>query len=167
MCTVKSCLPMKRFLISRRNSIGKITTRMPKVVMRQKTELPRVQRSHRPLWVMILLGVSYSGATLIHFCTRIKMNGEIYRAMLNDVLPLLEETVIVDKDEWCFQQDSALAHKAKKKCKNGCQSTAQIFSNSDLNPLDYKLWSVLEECAGAWRYQNLGSPKVAREFPYS
>ncbi len=53
------------------------------------------------------------------------MNGEVYRAMLNDVLLSLEETVFIDEDEWCFQQDSAPAHKAKK-CKNGCKSTSQI-----------------------------------------
>ncbi len=64
----------------------------------------------------------------------------------------------------------------KKKCKNGCKSTFQIssddwlFSCPDLNPLDYKLWSVLQERACAPGHQNLDSPKAAivkavREIP--
>ncbi len=55
---------------------------------------------------------------MIHFCdTNIKMNAKVYRAMLNDVLPHLEEIVFVDEDKWCFQQDSVPTHKVKKKCK--------------------------------------------------
>ncbi len=42
------------------------------------------------------------------------MNGKVYRATLNDVLPPLAENIIVDEDEWYFQQDSTPAHKAKK-----------------------------------------------------
>ncbi len=34
--------------------------------------------------------------------------------MLNDVLPPLEEAVLVDKDEWCFPQNSAPTHKMEK-----------------------------------------------------
>ncbi len=33
-------------------------------------------------------------------------------------------------------------------------------SSTDFNPLDYKLWSVLEKCARAWRHQNLDSLKA-------
>ncbi len=110
----KSCLPVKRFLISRRNSITKTVYR-PNVVTRSKTKSQRFREVVTPLLVRFLWWVLYSGTTQINFCgTGIKMNGQIYRAMLNDALLLLKETVFVDNDEWCFQQDSALTHKAEK-----------------------------------------------------
>ncbi len=79
-----------------------------------------------PSLVMVWWGILYSSATQIHFYdTGVKIDAEVYQATLNDVLPPLEETVFVDVGEWCFQQDSAaLAHKAKKKCKNACKNTS-------------------------------------------
>ncbi len=38
-------------------------------------------------------------------------------------------------------------------------------SGPDLDPLNYKLWSVLEERACAWRHQNFDSLEAAREVP--
>ncbi len=84
-----------------------------------KDKIRRVQRGHHPLplvtvwWVW--WGVSYFGATYIHFCDiGIKTNGEVYWAMLNDVLQALEETVCAHKDKWYFQRDSTPTHKVKK-----------------------------------------------------
>ncbi len=57
----------------------------------------------------------------VHFCDAdVKTNGEVYRAILTDVLPPLEENVFADRDKWCFQQDSTLPYKVKKKHKIGC-----------------------------------------------
>ncbi len=62
-----------------------------------------LEESSSPL-VIVWWGVTFSGATQIHFCdASVKTNDEVYQAMLNDVLPLLEETVFVDKDGSCFQ----------------------------------------------------------------
>ncbi len=72
------------------------------------------------------------------------MNGEVYRSMLNDILPPLEETVFVDKDEYCFQQDSAPACEGKKMQK-WLQEHVPDLIEDDNWVLDYKLWSVLEE----------------------
>ncbi len=38
MCTTESCLPVKRFLISRKNLVTKITTYIREVVMRSITK---------------------------------------------------------------------------------------------------------------------------------
>ncbi len=68
-----------------------------------KNKIPRVQKGHHHLLVMVWWGILYSGATQIYFCdVGVKTNGEIYRAMLNDVSLPVEEAVFVDKGEWCF-----------------------------------------------------------------
>ncbi len=88
---------MKRFSISRRNSVAKMILYMPKFVTRPKTK--RVQRGHYFLLVTVWWGGLYSSKTWIHFCNAgVKTNGEVYQVMFN-VLPPLEEIVFVYKDE--------------------------------------------------------------------
>ncbi len=95
--------------------MAKMTTYMPKVITRPKTKSQRFRGVIASLLGMVWWGVSYSCATQIHFCNAgVETNGEVYKATVNDVLPSQEETVFADKDEWCFQQDSAPAQKAKK-----------------------------------------------------
>jgi len=68
--------------------------------------------------------------------------------------------------EWFFQQDSASAHKAKttqewlRRNVSAFISTEVWPSGSlDLNPLDYKLWAVLEHVACRKRRNNLETLK--------
>ncbi len=87
-----------------------------KLLWDHKDKIPKVQRviTSPPPPVMVWLGVLYSNVTQIHFRNAgVKTNGEVYSALLNNVLPSLEETVFTDENEWCFQQDSAPAHKIK------------------------------------------------------
>ncbi len=73
---------------------------MPKVVMRPKTKSHGFRRVINPESVMVWWGVLHSDATQIHFYNAgVKTNDEVYIAMLNNVLLLLEETVFVDEDE--------------------------------------------------------------------
>ncbi len=104
MHTTESRLPMEKFSILRRNSIAKVTTYMPKIVTRSKTKSQGFREASPHLTSIAignsLGGVSCSGATQIHFCyTGVKTNGEVYQAILNNVLPRMEETVFVDEDE--------------------------------------------------------------------
>ncbi len=126
-----------------------------------------------PVLVMVWWGILYFGATHIHFYDPdVKMYGEVYRAVLNDFLPPLEETVFRNEDESCFQQDSASAHKIKNMQKwlqeyvpEFNEADDWLSSSPDFNPLGYKLWLVLQECVCAWRPQNLDSLKAVREIP--
>ncbi len=75
--------------------------------------------------------------------------------------------LFVDKNERYVQKDSAPTHKAKKKQKWLREHVPDFneagdgpTSSPDLKTLDYKLYSVLGECACAWRYQNLDSLKA-------
>ncbi len=91
--------------------------------------------------------------------------------MSNGVLPPLEKTVFTDEDEWCFQQESQPTHKWLREDTIDYIKVDEWPSTSpDLNPLDYKLWLMLEECACKWRYQNFDSlkaviVKTVREIP--
>lgn len=73
---------------------------------------------------------------------------------------------IFQNQPWIFQQDSAPAHKAKT-TQQWLQNHVPGFisteywpaASPDLNPLDYKLWAVLEGMVCAKRHNNLESLK--------
>ncbi len=139
---------------------------------------PRVTRAHHPPSVMVWWGVSYEGATKIHFCDAgVKTNAAVYEKMLDDVVEPLNRSLFENTEDWCFQQDSAPAHKAKRIQKWLADNVPDFIATNDwpsgspdLNPLDYSLWSKLEERACARSHRNLDSlkrsiKKAARELP--
>lgn len=130
-------------------------------------KISRVQRGHHPSSVMVWLGVSYLGPTEVHFCQKgVKTGAKVYQDdVLEKVVKPLKSTMFRNQ-AWVFQQDSAPAHKAK--------STQEWFerqqidfirhadwpsSSPDLNPLDYKIWSYLEEKVCAKPQTNLETLK--------
>jgi len=87
--------------------------------------------------------------------------------MLDDVVQPLGDTLFNGVENWCFQQDSAPAHKAKlsqdwliENKPDFIEANNLPSSSLDLKPLDYKLWRVLEERACIRRYPNLASLKA-------
>ncbi len=98
MHTVDSHLPMKRFSISRRNSIAKMTVYMPKVVMRPKTKFQGIRVVYTLIGNGLVGNFVYSETQIYFLNASIKTNVEVYRAMLSDALPPLEKTVFIDKD---------------------------------------------------------------------
>ena len=76
-----------------------------------------------------------------------------------DVKPL--NITLFSDQKWVFQQDSAPAHKTKttqewlRKHVSAFISAEDWPSGSpDLNPLDYKLWAVLEDMACRKHHNN-------------
>lgn len=131
--------------------------------------IPRVQRGHFPASVMVWWGVSYDGVTELHFCEKgVKTSAKVYKeTVLEHVVKPLNRTLFANKD-WSFQQDSAPAHKAKltqewlkKNVKDFISPEDWPSGSPDLNPLDYKLWSVLEGMACSARHSNIESLKRA------
>ena len=112
---------------------------------------------------MVWWEVSYDGVTKLNFCKkRVKTCDKVYQ------LTVLENFVKHLNKPWTFQLDSALAHKAKTTrlwLKNNVLdfiSTDNWPAGSpDLNPMDYKLWSVLEGIACSTRHLNIESFKRA------
>jgi len=131
--------------------------------------VPKVQRGHHPSSVMVWWGVSYAGVTRLHFCDKgVKTNARVYKQdVLEPIVKDLSNTMF-HNEQWSFQQDSAPAHKARTSQEwlglnvPDFIATADWPSASpDLNPLDYKLWSVLEGIVCKKRHPTIASLKRA------
>lgn len=102
--------------------------------------------------VMVSVGVSSLGSTELVFVEPgVKINGAYYRDVLlsQHLLPAIREQ---SGEYFVFQQDSAPAHRAKETVALLNRETPAFISPSlwppnspDLNPVDYKIWSVLQE----------------------
>lgn len=101
--------------------------------------------------LMVSVGVSALGRTEIHFVEPgVKINGQYYRDVL--LLQCLLPNIRKLTDYFIFQQDSAPAHRARDTIAL-LRSEAPDFigptlwppNSPDLNPVDYKIWSVMQE----------------------
>jgi hypothetical protein len=102
--------------------------------------------------VMVSVGVSSLGSTeLIFVEPGVKVNGAYYRDILlsQKLLPAIKD---LSGDYFIFQQDSAPAHRARDTVELLRRETPCLISPSqwppnspDLNPVDYKIWSVLQD----------------------
>lgn len=130
----------------------------------------RIQgRTAHPQSVMVWGGITSTGKTpLVFVDAGVKINKDIYKkTILEDVLKPWSRSHF-GQQHWCFQQDSAPAHKARL-VQTWCGSELPDFitheewpSNSpDLNPLDFSVWSVMEKEACSTRHNNLASLKAA------
>ena len=109
-------------------------------------------RSHFSKSVMVSVGVSALGCTeMIFIEPGVKINGAFYRDVLltHRLLPAIRE---VSGEFFIFQQDSAPSHRARETVEFLKRSTPEFITplhwppnSPDLNPVDYKIWSVLQE----------------------
>ena len=128
----------------------------------------KVFRTQKPASVMVWAAVSERGKTPLVFVPQgVKINKERY---IEDILEgaLLPWCNSVYGDEvWTFQQDGATSHTARvtqQWCRNNCPSWINKEewppSSPDLNPLDYSLWSILENEACSVPCQNIEALKI-------
>ena len=109
-------------------------------------------RSNFSKSLMVSVGVSTLGCTdLIFVEPGAKVNAAYYRDVLlaQHLLPAIKQ---VSGDYFTFQQDSAPAHRARETIALLSRETPDFISpqlwppnSPDLNPVDYQIWSVLEE----------------------
>jgi len=109
-------------------------------------------RSNFSQSVMVSVGVSGLGCTqLIFIEPGVKINGAYYRDVLlsQHLLPAIRE---ISGEFYIFQQDSAPAHRARDTVELLKHSTPDFITplmwppnSPDLNPVDYKIWSVMQE----------------------
>lgn len=102
--------------------------------------------------VMVSVGVSALGCTeLIFIEPGVKIDGAYYRDVLlsQHLLPAIKK---MSGDCFTFQQDSAPAHRARetvalltREIPDFIPPTLWPPNSPDLNPVDYKVWSVLQE----------------------
>ena len=102
--------------------------------------------------VMVSVGVSAMGSTnLIFVEPGVKINGQYYRDVLlsQHLLPAIRE---VSGENFVFQQDSAPAHRAHETVEFLKRETPAFIPptlwppySPDLNPVDYKIWGILQD----------------------
>jgi hypothetical protein len=102
--------------------------------------------------VMVSVGVSSLGCTQLVFVQPgVKINGSYYRdvLLLQHLLPAIRQQ---SNGYFVFQQDSAPAHRAHETVALLKRETPAFISpllwppnSPDLNPVDYKIWGVLQE----------------------
>ena len=98
---------------------------------------------------MVSVGVFALGRTAIHFVEPgVKVNGQYY----TDILQGLLSDILTFQDYYTFQESGAPAHRARETVELLGNETPDfipliIFSpnSPDLNPVDYKIWSVMLE----------------------
>jgi len=101
--------------------------------------------------LMVSVSVSALGTTSIHFIEPgIKVNGQYYREDL--LMQKLLPDICQLSDFYVFQQDSAPAHRARETVELLTVETPEFIprtlwppNSPDLNPVDYEVWSVMQE----------------------
>ena len=126
-----------------------------------------VEHRRNPQSIMVWGGICASGKTPLVFVDQgVKINQEVYRGNILETVVLPWAQQHFGDVNWTFQQDSAPAHKAKT-TQYWCRTHFPDFIASsewppyslDLNPMDYRVWSILEARAYATRYISLESLK--------
>lgn len=126
-----------------------------RVYAKRLSDIPRdklaVERFQNVSKVMVWGGVSRKGKLPLLFIeSNVKINTEYYieRVLKNHLLPHVSK--LYEDQPYCFQQDSAPAHKAKK-TQAWCAENLPDFittdewpaSSPDLNPLDFFVWGYM------------------------
>ena len=116
------------------------------------TDVPRVMKTKFPATVMVFGVVSSEGHIMPPhiFEVGLKANTKVYLDVLKSmVIPWCNQ--VASSRLWVWQQDSALAHKFKetqawlqKECYDFVPFCHCPPSSPDLNPLDYFVWSYIE-----------------------
>ena len=124
-----------------------------------------VPRCQKPSSVMVWAGISaISRTNFIFVPPGVKINAKTYRELILDTEVKHAGSKHFNNGTWIFQQDGAPAHTANL--------TQQWFrdqkidfisklewppSSPDLNPMDYCVWSILEEKACSNSHSNFRS----------
>jgi hypothetical protein len=111
-----------------------------------------VSQQKKSLKVMVSAGISVAGKTRLHVVPPgVKVNAVFYQDLLrNRLLP--DCRLLYPDGDWIFQQDSAPAHTARATRDLLRQETPSYLtpeewpaSSPDCNPLDYRIWELLEQ----------------------
>lgn len=102
--------------------------------------------------LMVSVGISKLGNTsLIFIDPGVKINAKYYRDVLLGEY-LLPQIRAISGEYYIFQQDGAPAHRARETVQYLISETPEFITpglwppnSPDLNPLDYKIWGIMQE----------------------
>ena len=128
------------------------TLKMQIWIATNNRDVPRVMKTNFPATVMVFGVVSSEGHIMPPhiFEVGLKVNTKVYLDVLKSVvIPWCNH--VASGRPWVWQQDLASAHKSKetqtwlqKECYNFVPFSHWPSSSSDLNPLDYFVWSYIK-----------------------
>ena len=128
------------------------TLKMQIWIVTDNRDVPRVMKTKFPATVMVFGVVSSEGHIMPPhiFKVGLKVNTKVYLDVLKSVvIPWCNQ--VAGGRAWVWQQDSAPAHKSKetqawlqKECYDFVPFSHWPSSSPDLNPLDYFVWSYIE-----------------------
>ena len=128
------------------------TLKMQIWIATNKRDVPRVIKTKFLATVMVFGVVSSEGHIMppYIFVVDLKVNTKVYLDVLKSVV-ISWCNQVVGGEPWVWQQDSAPAHKSKetqawlqKECYDFVPFSLWSPSSPDLNPLDYFVWSYVE-----------------------
>ncbi|EYC05389.1 hypothetical protein Y032_0082g1553 [Ancylostoma ceylanicum] len=116
------------------------------------SSLFNVTRKQGPLSIKVWAGITESGRTPLVFLGKgFEMNAELYRSFVLETLLKPWAKKHFGNARWMFQQDSAPCHTAlstqswlRDKVPDFISPTQWQAGSSDLNPMDFSIWSILE-----------------------
>ena len=134
------------------NRIIASTLKMQIWIATNNKDVPRLMKTKFPATVMVFGVVSSKGHIMPPhiFEVGLKVNTKVYLDVLKSVvIPWCNQ--VTGGRPWVWQQDSAPAHKSKetqawlqKECYDFVPFSHWPHSSSDLKPLDYFVWSYIE-----------------------
>ena len=128
-------------------------------------DMPRVMKTKFAATVMVFGVVSSEGHIMPPhiFEVGLKVNNKVYLDVLKSVV-IPWYNLVVSGKPWVWQQDSAQAHKSKetkawrqKECYDFVPFSRWPPSYPDLNPLDYFVWSYVENITNMISYNTKAS----------
>ena len=145
------------------------TLKMQIWIAMNNRDLPRVMKTKFPATIMVFGVVSSEGRIMPPhiFEIGLKVNTKEYLNVLRSVLiPWCNQ--VAGGRPWEWQQDSAPAHKSKetqawlqKECYDFVPFSHWPTSSPDLNPLDYFVWSFVENITNMTSHNTKASPITA------
>lgn len=118
---------------------------------------------------MVWAGICKTGKTPLVFVERgVKINAQVYqqRILKDAVIPWSRKHF--KNERWTLQQDWAPAHSARSTmefCKNNgidvWDKSLWPANSPDLNPMDFSIWSILEQKACSTNHKSVESLKLS------
>ena len=146
--TVQICsLQLQVMMTGPLPSYSKCKSQLPRII-----DVPKVIKTKSPATVMVFDVVSTEGHIMPPHIFEVgsKVNTKVYLDVLKSVVIPWRNQMAGGKP-WMWQQDSAPAHKSKetqawlqKECYDFVHFSHWPTSSPDLNPLDYFVWSKIE-----------------------